>query len=53
MPDTICTCDCHDADAGGLVCSACWRNHNQQTIEDLKTILRGYATDDDEDEDDE
>jgi hypothetical protein len=50
MPDKICDCDCHDADGGGLVCSACWRSHNQQTIEDLKTILRGYAQDDGEDD---
>jgi hypothetical protein len=50
MPETICTCDCHDADGGGLVCSACWRAHERQVAEDIKTILRGYATDDYEDD---
>jgi hypothetical protein len=51
MPDKNCDCDCHSADGGGLVCSACWRDHERQVAEDIKTILREYGPDDDEDDD--
>jgi hypothetical protein len=34
MPRTNCDCDCHYADAGGLICSDCLSNHRPDADED-------------------
>lgn len=56
MPDenkNQCPCDCHRADAGGLICSRCWRNHSadeaeRQVARDIPVILRAFAQEDDD-----
>jgi hypothetical protein len=40
MPEIICDCDCHFADSGALICSACLANHRPDDGDEEKAAPR-------------